>query len=172
MKVKNILITGKPGCGKTTLIKDLICEINCEKVGFFTEEIREQGKRIGFKIITLSGKSGILASESYKTSFKVSRYYVSLQTFEELGVKELEEGLKKDCLIVIDEIGKMELFSEKFREILFEVLESKNKVLGTIMFKSHPVCDRIKKREDTKVFILERENYPVIKQEVLKILKN
>jgi len=170
--IKNIFVSGKPGCGKTTLIKEIVKELNLKAKGFFTQEIREKGERIGFEIVTLSGKRGILAHKDFESKFKVSKYGVNLKDLEEIGVKEIEEGLKEDCLIVIDEIGKMELFSEKFKEVVLKALASKNKVLGTIMLKENSFCDKIKKREDTKVFYLTRENFQEIKKEVQKLLKN
>jgi nucleoside-triphosphatase len=108
--VKNIFITGLPGCGKTTLIKEILKELKIPAKGFFTEEIRKEGERIGFKIVTLSKKEGILAEKGFKSLYRVSKYGVILKDLEEIGVREIEEGLKGDFLIVVDEIGKMELF--------------------------------------------------------------
>jgi nucleoside-triphosphatase len=155
--IKNIFITGLPSCGKTTLIKEILKELNIPAKGFFTEEIRKEGERIGFKIVTLSKKEGILAEKGFKSPFKVSKYGVILKDLEEIGVKEIEEGLKGDFLIVVDEIGKMELFSNKFKEVILKALDSKNKILGTIMLKENPFCDKIKQRKDTKIFYLTRE---------------
>ena len=168
--IKNIFITGKPGCGKTTLIKESLKELKISAQGFFTEEIREKGKRVGFKIKTLNQKEGILAHRNLKTQFRVSKYGVNLKDLEEIGVRELERGLEKECLLVIDEIGKMELFSQKFRDVVLKCLESKNKVLGTIMLKENSFCEKIKKREDTKIFYLTSENKKKVKAEILKIL--
>jgi nucleoside-triphosphatase len=169
--IKNIFITGLPGCGKTTLIKEILKELKIPAKGFFTEEIRKKGKRVGFKIVTLSGKEGVLAEKRFKSPYKVSKYGVILKDLEEIGVKEIEEGLKGDFLVVVDEIGKMELFSEKFREIILKALDSqKNKILGTIMLKPNPFCDKIKQRKDTKVFYLERENKERVKEEILNLL--
>lgn len=179
--IKNIFITGLPGCGKTTLIKEILKELKIPARGFFTQEIREGGERIGFEIVTLSGKKGILAKKGFESPYKVSKYGVNLKDLEEIGVKEVEEGLKEDCLIVVDEIGKMELFSMKFREIISKALDSKNKVLGTIMLapyrirsgaglKENPFCDRIKERKDTKVFYLNKENRERVKKEIKKLL--
>lgn len=89
---------------------------------------------------------------------------------EEIGVKEIKEGIKNNSLIVVDEIGKMELFSRKFREIVLEALESKNKVFGTVMLKPDPFCDKIKERKDTKIFYLTKENFQKIKEEIEKNL--
>lgn len=169
---KNILITGLPGCGKTTLIKEIINSIEGEKAGFYTEEIREKGLRIGFKIITLSGKAGILAHKDFLTPYKVSKYYVSVENLENIAIPEIEKGLSlKNSLIFIDEIGKMELFSEKFKKIVISAFESPNRVIATIMFKPNPFCDLLKKRKDTEIFILEKTNYREIKEEILSNLK-
>jgi nucleoside-triphosphatase len=168
---KNIFITGIPGCGKTTLIKEILKELKVPAKGFFTEEIRKNGERIGFKIVTLSGKTGILAEKGFESSFRVSKYGINLKDLEEIGVKEIEEGLKEDCLIVVDELGKMELFSKKFQEIISKALDSKNKILGTIMLKPNPFCDEIKRRLDTKIFYLTRENFQEVKKEIINILK-
>ncbi|MCM8804314.1 MAG: NTPase [Candidatus Omnitrophica bacterium] len=170
--VKNILITGLPGTGKTTLIKEIIANLRGEKIGFFTEEIKEKGIRVGFKIITLSGKEGILSHKDFISPYKISKYYVSIDNLENIGVAEIEKGLYlKNCLIVIDEIGKMELFSEKFKKIVISLFESPNKVLATIMYKPNPFCDIIKKRKDTKIYILEKINFNRIKEEILSYLK-
>jgi nucleoside-triphosphatase len=170
--IKNIFITGLPGCGKTTLIKEILKELKIPAKGFFTEEIRREGERIGFKIVTLSGKTGILAEKGFKSSYKVSKYGINLKDLEEIGVKEIEEGLKGDFLIVADELGKMELFSQKFRETISKALDSKNKILGTIMLTPNPFCDEIKRRPDTKIFYLTRENREKIKEEILWLFQN
>jgi nucleoside-triphosphatase len=170
--IKNIFITGLPGCGKTTLIKEILKELKIPAKGFFTEEIRKEGERIGFKIVTLSGKEGILAEKGFRSAYRVSKYGVILKDLEEIGVKEIEEGLKGNFLIVVDEIGKMELFSNKFREIILKALDSKNKILGTIMEKENQFCDKIKQRKDTKVFYLTRENREKVKKEILWHFQN
>jgi nucleoside-triphosphatase len=170
--IKNIFITGPPGCGKTTLVKEILKELKIPAKGFFTEEIRKEGERIGFKIVTLNGKVGILAEKGFKSPYKVSKYGVILKDLEESGVKEIEEGLRGDFLIVIDEIGKMELFSSKFREVILKALDLKNKILGTIMLKENQFCDKIKQRKDTKVFYLTRENREKVKKEILWHFQN
>ncbi len=171
LEVKNFLITGFPGCGKTTLIKEISSIIPINKKGFFTEQIKEKGKRAGFKIITFSGKEGIFAHRDFVSPSRVSKYSLSISVLEDIGVKEIEEGLKQSCLIVIDEIGKMELFSEKFRKIVIAAFESKNRVLGTILLSSHPFCDEIKERRDTQIFVLEKRNYQQLKQDLVCLLQ-
>ena len=170
--IKNIFITGKPGCGKTTLIKEILKEIKIQARGFYTEEIRQKGERVGFKIITLSGKEGILSHKEIECPFKVSKYKVNLKDLEEIGIKEIEKGLEEDCLIVIDEIGKMELFSKKFKKVIKKTLESKNKVLGTIKLTLNSFTERIRKRKDTKILNLTKENREEIKREIIKFLES
>ena len=170
MKIKNILITGKPRCGKTTLIKQILKEINIPAFGFFTEEIREKGERIGFKIVTLSGKEGLLAKKGIDSEIKVSKYGVVLDALEELGIKELEMGIQSHALLIIDEIGSMELFSEKFKKIVLKALDSDCFVLGTITIKLDPFCNKIKQRKDTKIIFLQREKFDEVKKEVKKFL--
>jgi nucleoside-triphosphatase len=170
--IKNIFVTGLPGCGKTTLIKGILKELKIPAKGFFTEEMRKGEERIGFKIVTFSGREGILAEKGFKSPYRVSKYGVILRDLEEIGVKEIEEGLRGDFLIVVDEIGKMELFSRKFREVILKALDSKNRILGTIILKENPFCDKIKQREDTKVFYLTRENREKVKKEILWHFQN
>ena len=169
--IKNIFITGKPGCGKTTLIKEISEKLKSKIFGFYTEEIREKGKRVGFKIKTLNKKEGILAHIKFKSKYQVGKYKVNLKDLEEVGVGALEKAIEKKKIILIDEIGKMELFSEKFKKVVLKALNSENKVLGTIMLKRDPFCDQIKQRKDIKIFYLERENFQKIKKEIESYLK-
>jgi nucleoside-triphosphatase len=158
----NILITGKPGVGKTTLIRTVIQDYqNVE--GFFTKEIRKARKRVGFEIETLGGKKGVLAHVDIKSPFHVSKYNVNLKDIEEICVP----SLKVDAdLIVIDEIGKMELFSEKFRQKVIQALNT-GKVIATIMERSHPFTDQIKARRDSKLFVVTREN----REKLIRVLR-
>lgn len=169
--MKNIFISGRPGCGKTTLIMEILKELNLNASGFYTQEIRERGQRKGFKIINLDGKEGILAHVNIESPYRVNKYKVNIKDLEEIGVNSILEALKKDQIVVIDEIGKMELFSEKFKMAVLAALDSKNKVLGTIKFKRDHFTDKIKKRKDAKIFYLRRENFQEIKEKIKNLLK-
>jgi len=169
--IKNIFISGFPGCGKTTLIKEIIKELDLKAGGFYTSEIREKGQRLGFKIITLDGGEGILAHVNVKSPYRVSKYKVNLKDLEEIGVAALLEALKENKVVIIDEIGKAEMFSRKFKQTVLAVLNSKNQVLGTIKLTYDPFTDKIKKRQDTKIFYLTRENREDIKKQIKELLK-
>lgn len=168
--IKNIFITGKPGCGKTSLIMEILKELNLNAGGFYTQEIRERDQRLGFKITTLNEKEGILAHVTIESPRRVSKYKVNIKDLEEIGVKSILNSLKENNLTVIDEIGRMELCSKKFKKAVITTLNNKNKVLGTIKMTPDPFTNEIKKRKDTKIFYLTRENRKGIKREIIKLL--
>jgi nucleoside-triphosphatase len=129
----NIFITGNPGCGKSTLIRKLLAEMSGRRVaGMITPEIRENGKRKGFKIIDLaSGQEEILASVNRQRGPGVSRYRVNLDAIDVIIGKFLE-SYENSEYVVIDEIGMMEFYSRKFREIVDMVMASDKIVIATL----------------------------------------
>ena len=169
--IKNIFIIGKPGCGKTTLITEILEELKLNAGGFYTTEIREKGKRLGFKIITLDGDKGILAHVNIKSPYRVSKYKVNIKDLEEIGVKSILNALKENKLVLIDEVGSMELYSEEFKKAVTSALDSKNEVLGTIKLTPDPFTDKIKKRKDVRIFYLTQGNREDIKKEIINLLE-
>jgi len=110
MTRNNILFTGPPGCEKTTLIKRIVKELPTPSTGFFTKEIREKGKRVGFTINTLDGKEALLAHINVSGQYRVGRYRVLLESIDNIAVPSMIPKTQKES-VVIDEIGKMECFS-------------------------------------------------------------
>jgi len=153
---ENILIKGKPGIGKTTLIKRLVERLEVEKGGFYTEEMREHGFRVGFRIVTLDGRKGILAHVGIRSKFRVGKYFVNISDIDNMAVDSIISSLNKD-VIIIDEIGRMELISEKFKDAVLKAL-NKGRVLGTIKATSDKFTDEIMKRNDTKVIEINLRN--------------
>ena len=169
----NLLITGLPRSGKTTLIKKILAldSIGEKAAGFFTEEFRKGGKRIGFHIITSpEGKKGLLSQKGLPSPFRVGRYGVNTDVLEELGCQAILQALDTKNIIIVDEIGKMELFSEKFRRSLNKALDSHQKVLATIMERPNVFADGIKKRPDVGLLYLTRKNFGNVFQEVINWL--
>jgi nucleoside-triphosphatase len=155
---KAYLLSGEPGCGKTTIIKEALSKVNESAGGFYTEEIRSQGVRQGFRIITIDGKSAILAHVGVGSPYRVSKYGVDTGSMDEVAIPALREAIVNKDIVVIDEIGKMELFSSSFKEAVINALESKKKVLGTIMLASHPWADKIKERPEVEIIKVTRFN--------------
>ena len=162
----NYLLTGHPGVGKTTIIKKLLEKLKLPAGGFYTEEIREDNIRMGFAVVTLSGFKGILAHRNFKSRYKVGNYRVGVYTLNRIGVKEIQMRLMEKKIIVIDEIGKMELISPQFQEVVEKALNADNPVLGTVTLAHHPFAQKVKARDDVKIFEVTKEN----RDEVLKTL--
>jgi nucleoside-triphosphatase len=170
MNKSNILITGPPRCGKSTLIEAVIEGIEGPVTGFFTREMREGGQRVGFSVNTLDGREGILAHKSMRSRYKVGRYGVNLKDIEDIAVPALIPSERKE-IIVIDEIGKMECFSALFRGTLIEVLESPNRVLGSIALRGDAFIEAIKRREDVMVVEVTIRDRGVLVNQLLDTLR-
>ncbi len=169
----NILVTGAPRTGKTTLVKSVVEELGRKVVGFITEEVLEQGRRIGFKIKTFSGLESMLASVNERqANVFIGKYGVFIDNLESI-LRTLEEELKNSVydLIVVDEIGKMELASKIFRDFIIKCLDS-GRVLASIMLYDNQFTKSIKERPDTKVYTLDRFNWLNVKNTILKELRD
>ena len=153
------LLTGRPGTGKTSLIKQAVSELKVNAGGFYTEEIRSQGTRLGFKLITLDGQEAVLAHVSISSCFRVSKYGVDVESLDRVGVAALNQAARQRDLVVVDEIGKMELFSANFREAVSIIIDSGKKVLGTIMLAPNPWADAIKRQPQVNLVEVTRTNY-------------
>jgi nucleoside-triphosphatase len=165
---KNLLITGLPGIGKTTLIKKLSEELrHLHPVGFYTAEIREEGMRKGFELVSLEGKRGVLSHIDIKSPYRVGRYKVDIRSFEDFldGIPFFDPSTG---LMMIDEIGKMECLSHKFEKILKEILDSEKWLIATIALKGSGLIADIKKKDDVKFFEMTKKNWDSLFSEIIK----
>lgn len=169
---RTILLTGRPGVGKTTVIKEVVERLGSRAGGFYTAEIRTGGRRQGFKIVTLDGQRGILSHVNIKGSPRVSKYGVNLKDLEEIGVAALRQAVIEADYVVVDEIGKMELFSEEFRKAVVEAVESEKLVLGTVMATRHPWVDALKALPQVAVLEVTRDNREQMVQLVTEMLES
>jgi nucleoside-triphosphatase len=169
---KAIFLTGPPGCGKTTTVQNVLARLEREANGFLTQEIREGGTRKGFKIITLDGDEGILAHIKLKGAPHIGKYGVDLKTLEVLGVNSLRCALEKRTLAIVDEVGPMEILSNRFCEILVELLDGDVEILGTIVKRSLPFTDEIKTHPSVKVLELHPGNRERMVAHLLSLLKH
>jgi nucleoside-triphosphatase len=167
--MKNILLEGEPGIGKTTLVRKVAGGMsNLSIGGFYTAEIREHGKRVGFRIQTFDGHSGILSHQNYHSGPRVGKYVVDIPAFEHIGVTALEKALAEARIILIDEIGKMELFSQRFKDILIRCLDSPKPVLATVLLRPHLFTDQLKQRSDVKLLEVTLENRDALAEKLIK----
>lgn len=153
-----LLVTGAPGVGKTTLIRAVVAALPRRSGGFVTEEIREAGQRVGFRVRSLDGTEAILAHVRAVRGPRVGRFQVDVASFERVGVGALEAAVREAELIVVDEIGKMELCSPRFVKALAAALESPKPLLGTVLQAPHPWIDALKRRPDVELYRLSERN--------------
>jgi nucleoside-triphosphatase len=178
-----ILITGPPRCGKSTLIRKLINNLQNDYTlhGFLTPEVKEKGKRIGFDIRDVnSGKTVPLARKgNYSSDFTLGSYKVFIDEFNhylnESMLKIIENERVDDqnnsFVLIIDEIGKMELFSELFQSTLKKVFTSDVAVIATVgKHMNHPIKDFILNKPEVKLFSLTRQNQKEVMQNILEII--
>lgn len=169
-----ILITSRPGVGKTTLVKRIV-ESLPEAAGFYTEEIRERGVRKGFNLVSLSrppqpvGRGAVapLSHVDFKGPHNVGKYGVDVEGFE--GFLD-ELSLQDAGLVVIDEIGKMECLSEKFRILIKEILRSDKTVVATIAKKGTPFIEELKKLPGIRLIKMTEENREALLKEIKELL--
>lgn len=166
-----LLLSGAPGVGKTTLVKEIILFSPQRFSGFITEEIRdEKGNRIGFSVADLSGNKRTFARVGFSSSFRVGKYGVDIMAFEELVLPVVEGAIGKGKIIVIDEIGKMELFSEKFKRLISHIFSMDEHIFATIKQGYDTFTEALKRRDDVLVYVLTRANYNEVKRSIVEAL--
>uniref|UniRef100_A0A8C7YZ77 Nucleoside-triphosphatase, cancer-related n=1 Tax=Oryzias sinensis TaxID=183150 RepID=A0A8C7YZ77_9TELE len=184
--LKHVFLTGPPGVGKTTLVQKACEALSSSGVGvegFYTEEVREGGRRVGFDVVTLAGERGLLsrirggpaASHSKHT---VGPYAVDLPSFERVALplfRNLRSAARSSTKVfVIDEIGKMELFSQSFVRAVSQTLDSPCVILGTIPVpKGRPLglVEEVRSRRDVKVFHVSKENRDALLPDIVAALQ-
>jgi nucleoside-triphosphatase len=163
----NHFLVGRPGVGKTTLLLKIAQRLGTARIGgFFTQEIRVAGGRVGFRVETFSGVASTLAHVSGQQGPRVGKYHVDVGAFERIGVAELESAIKEADVILVDEIGKMELFSECFRKAVLSALDSEKPVLATVMAHADPFVDALKARADVRAVEVTMENRDRLPEEL------
>lgn len=153
---KNIFLTGAPSSGKTTVIKKVVARLGLPAYGFYTEEERKDGRRTGFLMKTLDGRSGYLAHQDVKSGYHIRRYGVSIENIESIAAASIVP--RGENIIILDEIGKMECFSVVFRKAALCALDSPNIVIGTITLGGDDFILSVKERPDIEITEVTPEN--------------
>jgi nucleoside-triphosphatase len=171
MTRKNILITGTPGIGKTTLFRKVARECTpFRPVGFFTGEIREQGIRVGFSLTGLNGGERVLSHVALRGRHHVGKYTVDIGGFESFIEDALVNG-PGTRLVMIDEIGKMECLSPRFRRRVREILDADIPLVATVTLRGDAGINSIKARDDTVVYRVTRDNREVLGGEIIGTIR-
>ena len=179
MQKRVLLLTGVPGVGKTTVLIKTVDALRAKGYsvgGMISREAREGNVRVGFKIIDLTNsKHGWLAHVNQKTGPQVGKYHVNLEDLNAIGAEAIAKAVEKSDVIAIDEIGPMELFSQKFKQAVKQALESQKLILAIAHFKAKdPLITQAKQRQDAEIFtvtLANRDNLPEeLKKKALEIL--
>jgi nucleoside-triphosphatase len=158
MNKKNILITGRPGVGKTTLVQHLYNQLSEFQIaGFFTSEIREKGIRQGFYISTFNGHNRILAHKNFPSLHRLGSYNVDIPVLEAV-ISLLKNQKPVPDIWLIDEIGKMESLSPEFRQFIEQLLNSSIPFSATISISAAGWIEQIRQRTDVQLFNVNESN--------------
>jgi len=165
--LRNILLTGPPGIGKSTAIRTIAEKLGVGRAGgFWSGEIRSGGERVGFDITTLDGLNGVLAHTNQNEGPGVGRYRVCLRDIDSVAVPSMVRARKEGKVIIVDEIARMELFSESFRKEIIACLDTR-RVVGAIQQRADPFLDAVRRRNDVLLVTLNRTNRNQVPEEVL-----
>ncbi len=167
-----MLVTGQPGVGKTTFIINLARELkDLSMAGFYTSEIREAGVRKGFELISLAGCKSVLSHVDIKSDYRVGRYSVDVKAFEEF-LDSLCLAQSDADVLLIDEIGKMECHSNRFRDMITSLLDSRKPLVATISLRGEGLISQVKRRPDVQILELTAANRESLVIEVVDSVRN
>ena len=166
---KSLLLTGHPGIGKTTIIRKVIAGLGDRAGGFYTQEITGPGGRQGFNLTTLDGKEVVFAHKDLRDARlpRVGRYGVDVAALDRVGVRALRRAMDAGKLIIVDEIGMMELYSTAFQETLVAAILGPHHVIGTMMSKPHPEGDVFRNLAQVEIREVDRRNRDDMAERVL-----
>jgi nucleoside-triphosphatase len=155
-----ILLEGRPAVGKTTVVRslaELLREGGIVLGGFLTEELREARRRVGFSVETLDGDRAVLAHIDFEGPPRVGKYGVDLAAFEGIALPALARATESE-LLLIDELGKMELASAPFRAAVDDCFGRSIAVVATVQVSRHPLTDKLKSRRDVETIRVTAAN--------------
>jgi len=169
-----LLLTGEPGVGKTTVLVKVVEALKMRGYsvgGMISRETREDGVRVGFEIVDIAtGRRGWLAHVNQPTSPRIGRYRVNLADLEGVGVEAIGVAVKTCDVVVIDEIGPMELFSEKFKITVRKAIESEKLVVAVVHWRvKDRLVEEAKMRDDAELAVVTHENRNRLHEEIVEM---
>jgi nucleoside-triphosphatase len=153
-------VDGRPGAGKTTALSrlsQLLRDADIPLCGFLTKELRHGRSRVGFEIETFDGERGVLAHVKLAGPPRVGRYGIDLEAFERVALPAVGRP-RQECVVLIDELGKMELASKRFREAVVALFDHPVPIVASVQMSRHPITDALKRRADVETLRLTASN--------------
>ena len=165
--MKHLLIVGRPGVGKTTLIKRLAQSLPRELIdGFLTEELREDEQRLGFWLSPLDGRQVLLAHRQMERGVRVGSYRVNTTVLEDVAVPVIRRAMQSALILFLDELGKMELCSKSFEQAAQEAFDHGPPIVATAGVVPLPFVAALKRRRDVELIPLSTSNRDVVEEEL------
>jgi nucleoside-triphosphatase len=169
-------ITGLPNAGKTQALVKVIemLEESEQKVGgMITEPIVKNNRRVGFYVMDwMSKEKDILAHVDHESKVMVGRYKVNIDVLERIGVSAIENAGEECDIIIIDEVGRMEVESEKFVDAVKKALEEDKPLILTLHKKSrNPLLQDIRRRDDVRILEVTPINRNLLPYKIIKLMK-
>jgi nucleoside-triphosphatase len=164
-----LLLSGPPQGGKTTVIQKVAARWPGRAAGFYTREVRERGRRLGFEIVTLNGEAALLSHVDFPGPYRVGKYGVNLENFHRVALPALEYRPGID-LIVVDEVGKMECLSARFAAALESLWRQPVALVITVAEKGGGLMAALKAKPDKILLTVTPANRAELPARILKLL--
>jgi nucleoside-triphosphatase len=164
-----LLLVGRPGIGKTTVIQAVVQRLAGRAGGFYTEEMRGPGGRKGFRLVTLDGQEAVMAHVSLRGPGRprVGRYGVDVAAIERVGVAAVRRAMQEQRIVIVDEIGKMELFCGPFKDAVLQAMGGPCPVVATAMARPNPWVDGLKAMPSVTLWEVTMENRDGLAEQVV-----
>ena len=165
--MKHLLIVGRPGIGKTTLMKRIIQALRGRSIdGFISEELREHGERVGFWLSSLDGRQVLLAHRRMEHGVRVGPYRVNTEVMSEVAVPIIRRGIKHALILFLDELGRMELCAADFQDAVNEAFDNGPSIVATAGIQHLPFLTAVKRRKDVELIPLSSANRKAVEEEL------